>query len=299
MLIHQSDLAAWSRCAAQYGYKRAGIADKSNSASAYGSVMHHALQVFERTRITDGFDTAVRSALETFVHYSNPLNIEAVCEPVPNDGWLPRQGYSELRARGIEAIKKYADLIRFDDHELLATEYSFIVPIHGTWDYDLGQPHELAGSIDRLAVRHYSRKVAVCIDDYKTGKEYKYLRHNLQFTAYAYASLQPEFWLGAQGEDGFGPERGQALMERFAEAGRRGTWINMRTFKFQDAGWRGEKDYARFTLAVEQLTASIKADIFPLSITGENCHFCPFRDFCGGVGLADDAHGDPTKRGTR
>ena len=296
MLIHQSDIAAWSRCPASYGYKRAGWNTQTNSAAAYGSVVHHSLQVFERFRLVEGFDTALQKALETFVFYWNPLNIEAITDPVPPDGWLPRQGYSELRQRGIDCIKKYADLVRFDDHELLGTEFGFVVPIDGTWDDDLGEPHKLGGSVDRLAVRHFLRKEAVCIDDYKTGKDYRYLRHILQFTAYAYASTKLEFWVGAEGEDGFGEQRGRALYERFADAGRRGTWINMRTFKFQDAGWRGPKDYERFKLAVEQVTQSIKADIFPLTVSGEACQYCEFRGPCGGIGVPEDEHGNPSRK---
>lgn len=296
MLIHQSDLGAWSRCAAEYGYKRAGLPDHGNSATVYGSVMHYALEVFERTRIAEGWEAAVQKATETFTFYWNPLNIEAITEPVPANGWLPRQGYMELRARGVDAIKKYADLTRYDDHELLATEYSFVVPIVGTWDDVLEEPHMLGGTIDRLAVRHFKRIEGLCIDDFKTGKEYRFLRHNLQFTAYAYATTQPEFWMGNAGEEGFGLDRGQQLYERFKNAGRRGTWINLQKFKFQDAGWRGEQDYARFRLAVTQFALSVQADIFPLSITGENCTYCSFRDICGGVGLAADDYADPTKK---
>lgn len=313
MLLHQSDLAALARCPAQMGYRKAGLPSKTNSAAAYGSVMHHSIQVLERhlhearqkppTEFASAYQSAVKSALETFVHYWNPLNIEAICDPVPNDGWLPRQGYSEMRTRGIDAIKKYADLIRYDDHELLATEYGFIVPIEGTWDDDLQEPHFLAGSVDRLALRHYLRNLSVCIDDYKTGKDYKYLRHNMQFSAYCYASTQREFWVGFDGlvsghrmvEDGFGEERGNELFTRLAECGRRGTWINMRTFKFQDAGWRGPRDYARLCLAVEQFAAMYKADIFPLTIYGEVCQYCDYRSICGGTGLPDDDHGKPGK----
>jgi hypothetical protein len=47
---------------------------------------------------------------------------------------LPRQGYSELRQKGIDTLRKYASLIAFDDHETLGLEYSFQVPIDGTWD---------------------------------------------------------------------------------------------------------------------------------------------------------------------
>lgn len=309
MLLHQSDLAALARCPAQYGYRRAGLPSKTNSAAAYGSVMHHALQVLERklhdARIktepkSAAYETAYRQAVhaakETFVHYWSPLNIEAICEPVPNDGWLPRQGYSELRARGIDAIGKYADLIRYDDHELLATEYGFVVPIDGTFDEHTGEPHYLGGSVDRLALRHYLRRLCVCIDDYKTGKEQRYLRHNIQFTGYCYATTKREFWVGYQGEDGFGEQRGNELYERMADAGRRGTWINMRTFKMQDAGWRGPQDYERLRLAVDQFAAMYYADIFPLTINGEACQYCDFRSICGGTGLPLDEYGKPTSK---
>lgn len=298
LLIHQSDLSALSRCAAQAGYRLKGMRSETNSAAAYGSVMHSALHVLELRR-AEGvpFEQAVQRALEHFIYYWSPLNIEAITEPVPADGWLPRQGYSELRARGIDAIRKYADLIRYDDHELLAIEYGFIVPIDGTWDEDLGKTHELGGSVDRLAIRHYSRKPAIAVDDWKTGKEQVRLRHNLQFTAYSYASTKPEFWTGWGGEDGFGQERGMALYERTKDWGRRGTWINMRKFKFEDAGWRGPIDYHRFAVAVEQYVATVKADIFPMTISGDVCKFCDYRkDICAGTGIAPDNHGDPTKR---
>lgn len=294
MLIHQSELASFARCAAQVGYTRAGWRDDTNSAAAFGSVMHHALHVFERERNTGtDFGDAVQMALETFVHYWNPLNIESITEPVPPDGWLPRQSYAEMRSRGIESIKKYCDLVRYDDLELLAIEYGFVVPIVGTWDDDLGEPHMLGGTIDRLAMRHYKRQLCVAVDDWKTGKDYRHLRHNLQFSAYCYATTQQEFWVGYRGEDGFGEERGTELYLRGLDAPRRATWINLRLFKFQDAGWRGPIDYARFALAVEQYVATIKADIFPLTVSGETCTYCPFRKSCGGTGLPDDEHGKP------
>lgn len=306
MIVHQSMLAAWSRCPAEVGYKRAGVPSKTNSAAAYGSVIHHVLQAMERSlhesrlkyrvkspEFHQHFQAAVQVALESFVFYWNPHNIETVTEPVPADGWLPRAGYAELRARGLDAIRKYADLIKFDDHELLALEYGFMVPIDGTWDYELNQPHMLGGSVDRLAARHFSRQLACCVDDYKTGKEQYRLRYNIQFTAYCYATTKLEFWVGHGGEDGFGQERGTELYERFKDKARRGTWINMRTFKYQDAGWREATDYARFALAVDQIASSIQADIFPLTISGDACTFCDYRSTCGGTGIAEEEAGSP------
>lgn len=286
-----------ARCMAQVGYARAGLPTQTNSAAAYGSIVHHAaLNVLERQlREKVPFEQALAAALETFAHYWAPANIEAICEPVPADGWLPRQGYSELRLKGLDTIRKYADLIRYDDNELLATEFSFIVPLEGTWDDELGEPHWLAGAVDRLAVRHYSRVPVLAIDDLKSGKEQPHLRHNQQFTAYCLASTTREFWVGARGEDGFGEERGQELFERFQHAPRRGTWVNLRTIKFQDAGWRGPIDYERFKLAVQQFFALVAADVYPLSISGATCRYCFTGDTqawtAGGLRRLDDLAG--------
>jgi hypothetical protein len=165
---------------AEHGYSHAGAPTTTNSAAAYGSVMHHALQVFERERAVGvTFELALQKSLDTFVHYWHPTAIEAICEPVPTDGWLPTHSYGALLNRGIDALKKYADLMRYDDHELLATEHTFMVPILGSWDEDLGQPHILAGAVDRLAVRHYKRAEYLCLDDWKmsrAGHWRRYLR---------------------------------------------------------------------------------------------------------------------------
>jgi hypothetical protein len=278
----------------ELGLKLGGAPTTTNSAAAYGSVMHHAITVFERAYYTGTPKReALQQAIESFLFFWLPANIEAICDPVPADGWLPRQSYNELRNKGVDVLKKYADLINFDDQELLATEFSFIVPIQGTWDYELEKPHELAGSIDRLATRYYRRALSLCVDDYKTGVPYTYLRQNLQGTAYCYATTQREFWIGNGGEDGFGEERGEELFQRFGNAGRRFTWINLRTVKYEDGGWRGEHDYARFALAVEQYAALIQAEVFPLSISGAVCRFCDMRRVCGGTGIPDDDHGKP------
>lgn len=294
MQFHQSSLAAVSRCMQELGLKMAGAPSTTNSAAAYGSVMHHAITIFERELYTGtSKPEALQKAIETFLYYWLPANIEAICDPVPADGWLPRQSYGELRNKGVEILRKYADLVEFDDQELLATEFSFCVPIDGTWDEELGEPHELVGSIDRLAARYYRRALTLAVDDYKTGVPYTYLRQNLQGTSYCYATTKREFWVGNKGEDGFGEQRGEELFQRFAAAGRRFTWINLRTVKYEDGGWRGPDDYNRLALAVEQYAALIKAEVFPLSISGAVCRFCDMRRICGGTGLPDDDHGRP------
>lgn len=239
------------------------------------------------------FAEAKAQAVASFLHYWHPMNIEAICDPVPPDGWLPYRSYGELRDRGVLTVRGYADLIKNDPDELLALEFGFAVPMEGTWDDELGEPHVLAGTVDRLVAQTRLRKPVVNVFDWKTGvKVPAHLRHNVQFTVYAMASTRPEFWTGWRGEGGFGPERGQALYERFTQAPRRCTWVDLHKLKFTDAGWRGPLDYQRLVLAVETFAAATRAEIFPLSLSGETCQYCSFRNVCGG-GLPDRLHGAP------
>jgi hypothetical protein len=290
--VHQSMISSWMRCPTAFKYDRAGLPRRQTSALSYGSVMHYALEVYTRKRVEGvPLDQAVKIAQETFDFYWNPINIEPICQPV--DLWLRGQSYSGLRRKGIQALAEYAELTKYDEHEQLATEFSFQVPIDGTWDEDLEQPHILAGTIDKLAVRYYGRHETLCVDDFKSGREYPYLRQNLQFSAYCMATTRIEFWTGWNGEDGFGKQMGEHLYNRFKNAPRRGTWINVKQIKMQDAGWRGPEDYRRFAIAVEQIVASMKADIYPLNISGETCQFCEYRSVCTGTGIPTNDHGAP------
>lgn len=156
--IHQSDLQSWNRCPQEFFLTRRGSRTDQTSASAYGTVIHHALHVLERTRDLD-------KALQTFLYFWHPLNIDQLTDPIPLDGWLPRQSYSSLRTRGIRTLRAYADMIGVDDHELLALELPFAVPLRDA----NGRSTEfwLCGTIDRLAVRWYRGVMTLCIDDWK------------------------------------------------------------------------------------------------------------------------------------
>ncbi len=130
--------------------------------------MHHAITVGERAIATGApIPVAKKMAMETFEWYWSPANIEAICDPVPSDGWLPLQNRTSLQNKGLDVLGKYFDVMKFSDDELLATEYSFMVPIVGTWDEELEEPHVLAGSVDRLAVGYYRRNETVKVEDYK------------------------------------------------------------------------------------------------------------------------------------
>jgi hypothetical protein len=267
VIIHQSDLKSYVRCAEQHRRQLNGERGKQLSATAFGSVMHHALHTLERTRDLD-------LALNTFEHYWHPLNIDVICEPV--EEWIAKQTFSGLLRKGQETIRRYWDLKRYDDEEVLALEVPFVVPIEGT-------PHHLAGTIDRLSLRHYKRQLHVCIDDWKTGKKPTFLKHNIQFTAYGYAATRPEFWLGSPEHltEGFGEVRGRELFDRLVGAPIHGWWINvMGGPDWIDAGLRGPRDFKRFFHAVDQYVRAREAEIFPLNIDGQVCEYCPFRDDC-------------------
>lgn len=295
MIFHQSDLSAWDRCPAQFGYKRQGLPRKNTSAIAYGVVMHHCLHLLEYlvahgTPLVEALDLA----LAEFTKCWMPPAFGGLTEEIPPDGWMRGQGFSELRLKGLQSLRTYADLMRFDKMEPLALEYGFMVPVDGTWDDELGEPHILAGTVDRLAVRFHRRIETLCVDDYKTGKTQYRLQHNLQFTAYLYATTKREFWVGWRGEDGFGEQRGQELYERFVDTPRRAFWVNLKELKVQDAGFRNDVHYARFRLALNQVAASVQADIFPLTISGDACTYCEYRDVCGGLPVPSEDY-DPTE----
>lgn len=300
MIVHASDLSAWARCAAAYGYSRRGLPDKTNSATAFGSVIHAAIETLERSvwdlrsdydrdspEFVKAIEEGVAKANEIFVYYWLPSNIEAICPRVPEDGWIAGQTYSELRNRGIETIRSYAEMLRSDTSTPLAFELPFQVTLDGTWDEEEERPHLLAGRMDRVALALRRRVPVLAAQDYKSGKQPNYLRHNIQGTVYAYATTKPEFWTGQGGEVGFGDD-GLVLHEKFKELPRQFVWVNLQTAKFVDGGLREAQDYARLKLAVEQMVASIRADIYPLSISGENCTYCNYRDICGGIGLPED-----------
>ncbi len=298
--VHQSMLTSWSRCPAAFGYEMAGADKVQTSALSYGTVLHYALlEVFERLR-HDGEHTvpqAERAAVETFLHYWHPMNIEAICAPV--EKWLPKQDYSTMRERGPEEIRWYVQQMATRDEQVLATEFGFQVPIDGTNDELTGEPHILAGTVDRLAIVRHKGHQVVEVQDLKTGNDYRYLRQNIQFSAYCGASTKKQFWTGWNGEDGFGSTMGAELWQQLYTAARRGLWISTKTKKLTDAGWRGPQDYRRFAIAVTQVVASMRAEIYPLNISGSTCTYCEFKNICAGTGVPEDNHGAPEPRQRR
>ena len=302
MQIRQSDLEAYSRCAQQkrlYNLADAGMIPqpKNLSATVFGTVMHHALQSME-TLHAQGREDAGTVAVQTFEHYWHPDNIGAL-EPNGVEEWLPRQGYSQLLYRGRENLRQYYDLLKRDNDPLLALELSFNVPI--VID---GVEHTLHGTLDRLAMRKHQRMTQpyLAIEDFKSGKKGTYLRHRTQWTMYSFASLHPAFWqpfVEAGTLDGILEPLHKRKFSLFDGDGgnylvipRRGKWINLHesTVKLHDVGWRLTQDYRRLTVALREYIRACEAGIYPLSISGDNCTYCPFRDgICGGEPVPDES----------
>ena len=312
VIIRQSDLSSWSRCQLQkYYYDRArhdpdAPQPRGLSATIYGTLVHYCLMLLEQHH-HEGRDDALDVAVATFHHYWTPENLPVLTGERIEE-WLPRQTWTGLKARGQIALNDYYRLLRSDPSDLLALEYQFAVPIQ------VGdRTHTLTGTIDRLSVRRQSRKPYLSLDDYKTGKQPTYLRYNMQGSAYAYATTQPEFWHGwddsGLGEMGSFPRETvdslQAMFHSWGyrlhdadpadlrDASRRFRWVNIQEIKFADGGWRHARDYARLGLAIDGYIRACEAGAYTVTTTGEVCAFCPFKRTCGGLGLPSDREGEP------
>jgi len=291
-IVRQSDLASYSRCAQQKKLndqaKATGVIGEVLSQTAYGSVMHYAIHVLEKLHHEKRPD-AVEKAHATWEYYWDPGNIAQLPETYPVTIWAARQTWAGLLRKGHQTIDLYAKYLEGDRSKLLGLELEFNLP----FELD-GEQHTLHGTMDILSLVKFSGgQTYVLVSDLKTGLDYKYLRWNAQFSLYAWSTTQRKFWTDAWGE-----EEGGALYERFKLLARRGTWISLKNgVDRQDAGWRGPQDYARAWAAVREYIKAVKADIYPLSLTGAVCQFCPWREgICGGVPVPDPEHGRPEPR---
>jgi hypothetical protein len=314
-VVRQSDLSAWTRCNLEKKYKDEARADPlapqplALSATVYGTVMHYSLMVMEQAHAA-GDERAFVKALSTFEHYWHPSNIGEIAEPIQE--WLPQQTYGGMLERGRLALRDYYALLVKWNERLLALEFQFAVPLAGTD----GRVHTLTGTVDRLSLRKQKTLPYIIIQDWKTGVQPRFLRHNQQGTVYAYASHQRAFW---RGEDPTGsgipdlPSFPDEVLDELEQAfatqrymfvsdsplmskglsPRKFEWINVRELRIGNGGWRTVDDYARLVLAVEGYVAANEADVYMPTLSGETCQFCPFQRSCGGVGLPAADAGAP------
>lgn len=290
MIIRQSDLQSFTRCAQQKKLEddyRAGTLQgvpHTLSRTAYGSVLHHAANVIE-TLLINGDDPAkaLATGLATFRHYWDPEHIAELPGVTPVDIWQAQDTWSGMLRKGLAVLEIFFQRRVSDRGRVLALELPFNVP------YELdGEIHTLHGTLDKLVLRKSGNVSYIGVEDFKSGKDYEKLRWNIQFTIYCFASTKREFWepWGDQADE---------LFHRFSLLARRGTWLSLKNgYKRSDAGWRGPLDYQRMDLGLRQYVRAVKADIYPLALNGAVCEYCPFREgACGGVPVPDETYGAP------
>lgn len=255
MKVSPSRLGVFGTCANQYKYQYVLEleGEQTGALTFLGTAFHFALDVYEQ------YDYDLDLAVRTFRHYWN--NPEDLGEKI--DWYPPRTSHQGLEDQGITMLERYHEMSPWKGGELVSTEVRFEVPIGD---------HTLRGVIDKLFWRPQVKELQVI--DFKTGVRVpKRLRYNLQFTAYLYATTRPEFWEQVPGWEDFWPTAWNAK--------RIGQWYHARNNKMLNAGYRDESDYRRLLLAVEQMDKAITHNIYPLTIEGEACGWCSWREDCG------------------
>jgi hypothetical protein len=268
MQIRQSDIRTFSDCALKYRHAKEGLPREQSGALTWGTVLHEVVQRLEEWHIAKDPDPLDR-ALKLFrEHWSDPESLDA---SLKIDYFLPRTSWKKYLDDGQGIIKKWWGIHQWDTDTVLAREYQFTVPVPGT-------DHELTGTLDRLALRYMGSldEHVVLIQDYKTNSKmptYDYLQHDIQFTAYSFATTRPEFWVNLP--------RGDELYQLYADKRRWGEWIHLRIPKRMDAGERTDMHYARLRYAIQAMGDAIALGVFVPTISGTSCTYCEFRKPCG------------------
>lgn len=267
--VRQSDLKLWNQCPLKYRYTHIDKLPRQQSGSlTFGSIIHDCVLYLETTHDLAGAITRFQE------HWLNPELLDAsytVDHYVRGTSW---KKYAEL---GPKLLHDWWALIQWDADAIIAREHHFVVPI--------GDGHELEGTADKVAVRYLPKinRRVLLVSDYKTTKKaptYDYLAEDLQFTAYSYASTQPEFWTGVP--------NGEQLYDELFDAPRYGEWVSLVATRRMDAGERTQQQYNRLIYAVNQIAAAVAMRIFVPTISGDACRWCEFRKNCG-LPQLDDA----------
>lgn len=266
MIIRQSMIKQWIKCPLLIRWEREGLPRLQSGSLTYGSIIHDCVLWMEVNQDLDG---AVQRFKELWT-YPERLGPE-----YPVDYYVKGTSWTKFMEKGPELLKNWWGIISWETDLVLGREYAFDVPI--------GNGHTLHGTIDKLTVRWHAatEEWIVLISDYKTNNKtptYGYLEEDLQFSAYGYATMQPEFWEPMFPGD---PAKGLALWEKYKSFPRHGEWVQLAAGKRMDAGIRVERHYSRLIYACNQMADSIDLGIYVPNISGESCRYCEFRKQCG------------------
>lgn len=281
VIIRQSMLKRWQECPLKIRWEHLEQLPREQSGSlVFGSVIHDCVLWLEVNQDLEG-------AILRFKNYwAVPADLAVFQGRPPEeyrvDYYVRGTSWRKFMEKGPELLTRWWQIIQWETDLVLAREYEFAVPI--------GNGHTLQGTLDKLTVRYRAASDAwvLLISDFKTNARvptYGYLEEDLQFTAYGYASLQPEFWVNlVPGQ----PAKGLALWEKYQDHPRYGEWVQLVGSKRMDAGIREERHYNRLVMACNALAESYAMRIFVPTISGESCRYCEFRKQCGLPRLMDD-----------
>lgn len=260
MRFSASRVKSWSNCplAAHYKYDE-GLPQRTNAKALFGKAMHAAAEHFNLTGDLAG-------AKKLF------LREWGRADP---DYWPKFTSYAGLKSKGVEILDAMEAHYRFQDRRVIGTEIGFVVPFGD---------HELHGYIDLLETqRSGTGKEILKVVDYKTNSRDPTktdLALDVQFTAYAYAVSQKEFWTGMPGEPEFqGVPNGEWLWSTLQGVPTRCIWFSLWNGKQLDAGPRTDVDFGRLYRVCTEIQRASDSQVFVPKI-GEACTYCDFVDHC-------------------
>jgi len=258
-------LGVWMTCPLQARFQYVDqLPREINAKTAFGSCIHHALHVYNTTN-------DVEEAVKEFRRvWNEPESIGAAFTY-----WPKYTSFGGLMNAGCEILREYDAKLQWEKRRVLGTEHKFLVPFGA---------HEITGFVDLLETKKSKRGIETLrVIDYKSHSKQPFspqLRVNIQFTAYVYASMQPEFWLG-NGPDFPAMPNGEFYWETHKDMPRRAIWYHLMTNKEVDAGDRDDNDFMRLYRVACEVERALDHEVFVPNISGDSCTFCSYTDPCG------------------
>lgn len=279
MKVSISTLKTWMSCPLQARFKEVERRPyKQNAKASFGVCIHEALEQYNNH---GDVDRAIDRFLET---WDDPSILNVVPEV-----WPKYTSYGKLREKGIQVLRLYDEKNKWENRQIITQEHRFCVPIGD---------HLLSGIVDVVEAKRSGRGArSLRIVDYKTNSKAPtkmQLAMDIQFTAYVYASLQPEFWLGnpeetaRSSQDYLAVPNGSMYMEAFHNVDRRAVWHDLWNNKEIDAGRRDDMDFLRLYRCITEVANAIEKEVYVPNISGDSCTWCDYTDLCSAVGPIRD-----------
>lgn len=270
MKVNVSLLRTWMTCPLQARFNEVENRPRlQNAKASFGTIIHAALDQY-----ADHGDVE-RAVVFFKTNWGNPNLLN-----VMPDKWPKNTTYGGLLTKGEEILRLYHDKLKWETREIIGTEHKFHVPFGD---------HSISGVVDLLEVKKNSRgKDVLRVIDFKTNAKkptINVLRLDIQFTAYVYASLQPEFWTGTPDPEGKYPgfPDGEALYDRFLKSERKPIWYHLWDNKEVTVGSRDDNDFMRLYRCVVEVANAVEKGVYVPNISGDSCVWCDYTDICKAV----------------